>query len=155
VGRSLKFTENFARICGDASWAVLDFSCRFFPVFDGSAGSPNWEVGMADADDVSSALAAASQPRPRERREERRRSVLWTARLMITGQRDIRCYVLDLAPGGAKLRIERPVALGTVVKLSSPRVVRAGSVVWSAGDCIGLRFGEAGRAAPVASSERS
>lgn len=103
---------------------------------------------MPDAE-VSSAPAAL-QPQPRERREERRRSVLWTARLMITGQRDVRCYVFDLATGGAKLRIERPVAPGTLVKLISPRIVRQGYVVWSAGDSIGLRFTEAARAASAA-----
>jgi hypothetical protein len=103
---------------------------------------------MTDAE-VSSSSAAASPPQAGERREQRRRSVLWTARLMITGERDVRCYVFDLASGGAKLRVERPVALGTLVKLNSPRVVRAGQVVWSAGDCIGLRFTDAARATPA------
>jgi hypothetical protein len=106
---------------------------------------------MTDAE-VSSSSAAASRPQAGDRREERRRSVLWTARLLITGERDVRCCVFDLTRGGAKLRVERPVALGTVVKLSSPRVVRAAHVVWSAGDCIGLRFTEAARAAPAASA---
>jgi PilZ domain len=91
-----------------------------------------------------------SQSEAGDRREQRRRSVLWTARLLISGQRDVRCCVFDLAAGGAKLRIERPVALGTFVKLSSPRVAREGYVVWSAGDCIGLRFAEAARAASAA-----
>ena len=104
---------------------------------------------MTDAK-VSSSSAAASQPQARERRAQRRRSVLWTARLMITGQRDVRCYILDLAAGGAKLRAERPVAPGTLVKLSSPRIVRQGYVAWSAGDSIGLRFTEAARAASAA-----
>ena len=103
---------------------------------------------MTDAE-VSSSSAAASRPQAGDRREERRRSVLWTARLLISGERDVRCCVFDLTRGGAKLRVERPVALGTLVKLSSPRVVRAGHVVWSAGDCIGLRFTEAARATPA------
>ncbi len=106
--------------------------------------------------EVSSTLAAASQPETGDRRGQRRRSVLWTARLMITGERDVRCYVFDLAKGGAKLRVERPVALGTLLKLSSPRVVRAGRVVWIAGDCIGLRFTEAvGRASAAFASTPS
>src|SRR5689334_3752944 len=104
---------------------------------------------MTDAE-VSSASVAAASSEARDRREQRRRSVLWTARLVITGERDVRCYVFDLTTAGAKLRIERPVALGTVVKLSSPRVVREGYVVWSAGDCIGLRFTAAARPAPAA-----
>lgn len=104
---------------------------------------------MTDAE-VSSSSAAPSQSRGGERREQRRRSVLWTARLMMAGQRDIRCYVFDLASGGAKLRVERPIALGALVKLSSPHVVRAGHVVWSAGDCIGIRFTKATRGAPAA-----
>ncbi|HEV2549029.1 MAG TPA: PilZ domain-containing protein [Stellaceae bacterium] len=101
---------------------------------------------MTDAE-VSSASAPASQPQGGDRRVQQRRSVLWKARLMIAGERDVRCYVFDLAGGGAKLRVERPVVLGTFAKLSSPRVVREGHVVWSAGDCIGLRFTEAGRGA--------
>lgn len=99
---------------------------------------------MRDAE-VSFALTAVS-PKAGDRRQQRRQSVLWRARLMIAGERDVRCYVFDLATGGAKLRVERPVALGTLVKLSSARVVRQGHVVWSAGDCIGLRFTEAVRA---------
>jgi len=109
---------------------------------------------MTDAA-VSSRSAAASQPQVGERREQRRRSVLLTARLMITGERDVRCYVFDLASGGAKLRVERPVALGTFVKLSSPRVVRESCVVWSAGDYIGLRFTKAARGAPAAFASAS
>jgi PilZ domain len=104
---------------------------------------------MTDAE-VSSSPTAAAQPQAGERREQQRRSVLWTARLMITGQRDVRCYVFDLATGGAKLRVESPVALGTFAKLSSPRVVREGYVVWSADDCVGFRFAEAPRATPAA-----
>ena len=79
----------------------------------------------------------------REEREHPRRAVLLPARLVIPGRRDVRCFVIDLADGGARLRAETPIAVGTSVKLRSARLVRTAYVAWNADGCIGLRFTEA------------
>ena len=97
---------------------------------------------MTDAEARDQSSAALPEPQARDGREHARRSVLWPARLIIAGERDVRCVVVDLASGGAKLRVEKPVAVGTVVKLRSLRFVRGGRVLWSAGDHIGVQFAE-------------
>jgi hypothetical protein len=97
---------------------------------------------MMDAQSGESS-AALPEPQPSDGREHARRSVLWPARLIIAGQRDVRCVVVDLASGGAKLRTETPVAIGKSIKLRSLRFVREGCVVWAVGDHIGVRFKEA------------
>ena len=97
---------------------------------------------MTDAQTGSQSTAASPEPQAQDGREHVRRSVLWPARLMIAGQRDVRCFVIDLATGGAKLRTEQPVAIGTMVKLRSPRFVREGRIVWSVGDHLGMRFAQ-------------
>jgi hypothetical protein len=83
---------------------------------------------------------AMTEPVARREREHRRRAVLWPARLIIPGCGDVRCVVIDLADGGARLLAETPVPVGTSVKLRSSRLVRTAYVAWSADGCIGLRF---------------
>jgi hypothetical protein len=73
-----------------------------------------------------------------------RRAVLWRADLKIIGRPAIRCVVIDLSSGGAKVQVEKPVEQGALVKLRSQRFTREACVVWSAGDVIGLRFHESG-----------
>jgi PilZ domain len=98
------------------------------------------ELDMMDAQTRGQSSAASPEPQAQDGREHARRAVLWPARLIIAGQRDVRCFVIDLASGGAKLRTEQPVAIGTVVKLRSQRFVREGRVVWAASDRIGVHF---------------
>src|SRR5690348_3485201 len=76
----------------------------------------------------------------RGERAHARRAVLWPPRLIIPGQRDVRCFVIDLADGGARVRTETPVPVGTVVKLRSARLVRTACIAWNRDGDIGLRF---------------
>src|SRR5215472_125535 len=118
--RSLKFAENFTRICGDGSCAMREISCKFFEHAIDLEIASQRERGMTDAQTPNHSSTASLEPQAQDGREHARRSVLWPARLMIAGKRDVRCFVIDLANGGAKLRTEQPVALGTMVKLRSP-----------------------------------
>ena len=77
-----------------------------------------------------------------QRRREARRAVLWPAGIKIVGKPEIRCVVIDLSSGGAKVRVDKPIAEGMLVKLRSQRFTRDAKVVWSAGGVIGLQFVE-------------
>ena len=96
--------------------------------------------GMDSAEDKSGSplLATPSSQQPREAR----RAVLWPAGLKVVGKPEIRCVVIDLSSGGAKVRVDKPVAEGTLVKLRSQRFTRDARVAWSAGGLVGLQFVE-------------
>ncbi len=95
-------------------------------------------MSAADENSGPSVLAAPASQRPREAR----RAVLWPAGLKIVGKPEIRCVVIDLSSGGAKVRVDKPVAEGTLVKLRSQRFTRDARVVWSTDGLVGLQFVE-------------
>jgi hypothetical protein len=76
------------------------------------------------------------------RRRERRKPVIWAARLE-TEDGTVDCAAFDISVGGAKLRLEEPVALHRPVRLVLDRfgALRA-EAIWRRGGTLGLRFGE-------------
>jgi len=76
------------------------------------------------------------------RRRDRRKPVIWAARLE-TEEGTIDCAAFDISVGGAKLRLEAPVALHRPVRLVLDRFggLKA-EPIWRRGNTLGLRFGE-------------
>src|SRR5258708_38314283 len=106
---------------------------------------------MCPADgDTSDKRAGGSEPAPaaEQRRHERRRG-LWPAQLETTSGRRLDCILFDISAGGAKLRLDEPVAVGEVITLISERFGKRGArVAWTAPRRAGLTFlSEAGAAA--------
>jgi hypothetical protein len=84
--------------------------------------------------------AAAPALRPEERRQHKRKPVLWSARVESRdGAAD--CIILDLSLGGAKLRGQLGVQARQSVTLVIDRfgAIRA-EVVWARQGYMGLRF---------------
>jgi hypothetical protein len=84
-----------------------------------------------------------SQPEAKsfaQRRRDRRRPVLYRAELFVLGKPSIRCTVLDLTDGGAKVQVNKPVFEGQLVKLMSRRLTRNARVAWTVADLVGLEF---------------
>jgi hypothetical protein len=78
---------------------------------------------------------------PAEQRRHGRRSGLWPARLETTSGRRFDCILFDISSGGAKLRLDEPVATGDVMTLISDRFGRRGArVAWTAPRRAGLTF---------------
>jgi hypothetical protein len=76
-----------------------------------------------------------------ERRRHRRRAGAWTAALETTRGDRVGCVVLDLSPGGAKLLIEKSVAIGELVTFATERFgTYRGRIAWVAGARAGLAF---------------
>ncbi|HUZ74248.1 MAG TPA: PilZ domain-containing protein [Stellaceae bacterium] len=77
-----------------------------------------------------------------ERRRHRRKPVMWAARLE-TASGVVDCTAFDLSLGGAKLRLDGPVALHHPVQLVLARLgVIAAEAVWQGDGTLGLRFTE-------------
>lgn len=96
------------------------------------------DLNSSDGKLGSAELAEAGNQRPREAR----RAVLWPASLKVVGKPEIRCVVIDLSSGGAKVRTDKPVAEGTLVKLRSQRFTRDARIAWTADGLVGLQFVE-------------
>ena len=78
----------------------------------------------------------------KDRREHRRKPVLWAARLE-TESGTVDCAAFDLSLGGAKLRLEGAVPLHHPVQLVLERHgVIAAEAVWQRDGTLGLRFTE-------------
>jgi len=76
-----------------------------------------------------------------ERRSHRRRAGAWTAILETTHGERIGSVVLDLSPGGAKLLLERPIAVGELVTFLTERFgTHRGRIAWVSGVRVGLAF---------------
>ena len=83
---------------------------------------------------------AQSELSPEERRQHKRKPVLWAARIeSMNGPSD--CIILDLSLGGAKLRSQAQVKSRQKVTLVIDRfgALRA-EVVWARQGHLGLRF---------------
>lgn len=80
---------------------------------------------------------------PAERRQHKRKPVLWAARVE-SHEGTCDCIILDLSLGGAKVRAGAKVAANQVVTLVIDRfgALRA-EVVWSRSSRLGLRFVDA------------
>jgi hypothetical protein len=75
-------------------------------------------------------------------RKYKRKPVLWAAKLETASGRH-ECITLDLSLGGAKLRVNTPVAPHEQVALVFDRFGRlCAEVAWVDGSMIGLRFTE-------------
>jgi hypothetical protein len=80
-----------------------------------------------------------------ERRRHRRRSGAWSARLETARGDRVGCIVLDLSPGGAKLVLEKSIAVGDLVTFATERFgMHRGRIAWAAGRRVGLAFIEFG-----------
>jgi len=75
-----------------------------------------------------------------ERRQHRRKPVLWAAELETATQR-VDCVVLDVSAQGAKLRVSAPLTPQQVVAVVIERFGRLrGEVVWIGNNLAGVRF---------------
>jgi PilZ domain len=92
--------------------------------------------------DTSDKRAGESEPTPAaEQRRQDRRSGVWSAQLETTSGRRLDCILFDISPGGAKLRLDEPVAAGEVITLISERFGKRGArVAWTAPRRAGLTF---------------
>ena len=78
---------------------------------------------------------------PAEQRRHKRHGGLWSAQLETTSGRRLDCILFDISSGGAKLRLDEPLALGEVMTLVSERFgKRSARVAWTAPRCAGLTF---------------
>jgi hypothetical protein len=76
-----------------------------------------------------------------ERRRHRRRAGAWTAIVETTHGERVGSVVLDLSPGGAKLLLERPIAVGELVSFITERFgAHRGRIAWVSGARVGLAF---------------
>jgi hypothetical protein len=77
------------------------------------------------------------------RRRSRRKPVMWAARLETEDSETAECAAFDVSLGGAKVRVEAPVALYRPVLLVFERFggLRA-EPLWRRGSIMGLRFDE-------------
>jgi len=84
--------------------------------------------------------AAAPALRPEERRQHKRKPVLWSARIE-SNAGAAECIIMDLSLGGAKLRGQIAVKARDAVTLVIDRfgTIRA-EVVWARMGYLGLRF---------------
>jgi hypothetical protein len=86
-----------------------------------------------------------------EQRRHARQSGLWSAQLETTSGRRLDCMLFDVSAGGARLRLDEPLAVGEVMMLASERFgTRGVRVAWIAPRHAGLSFlSEAPAAASV------
>ena len=91
-------------------------------------------------DAVSNTDQVSDEPTGRNRRRQHRRSVLWPARLVV-GRHEFACQIWNLSLGGARIRCDLPLRVGSPVTLSvaGKRALDA-HVSWSEGDSLGLSF---------------
>jgi len=75
-----------------------------------------------------------------EKRQTARRAVLWGGDLHY-GDYDFRCQIWDVSLGGAKVRIDVPLAIGSEVKITLGRYGKfKGHVAWRNDKEMGLKF---------------
>jgi PilZ domain len=84
--------------------------------------------------------AGDGRPAAEQRRHERRNG-LWSAQLDTTSGRRLDCILFDISSGGARLRLDEPIAVGDVMTLISERFgKRSARVAWAAPRRAGLTF---------------
>jgi hypothetical protein len=87
-----------------------------------------------------------------EQRRHARQSGLWSAQLETTSGRRLDCMLFDVSAGGARLRLNEPLAVGEVMTLVSERSgTRGVRVAWAARRHAGLSFLSEARAPAAAS----
>jgi PilZ domain len=87
-----------------------------------------------------------------EQRRHERQSGLWAAQLETTSGRRLDCMLFDVSAGGARLRLDEPVAVGEILTLVSRRFgTRGARIAWIALRQAGLTFLSEARVAPAAS----
>ncbi|HKW53231.1 MAG TPA: PilZ domain-containing protein [Stellaceae bacterium] len=87
-----------------------------------------------------------------EQRRHARQSGLWSAQLETTSGRRFDCILFDVSSGGAKLRLNEPVAVGEAMTLVSERFGTHGArIAWTAPRQAGLTFLSEARVTTAAS----
>jgi PilZ domain len=91
---------------------------------------------------------------PSDRRNQTRRSAMWSGQLeTVSGQR-VSCVVLDVSAAGAKIQLDHPIAKDDIVQLISGRIgAHWCRVAWLEGGRVGLDFLESHAEAPSSSSQ--
>ncbi len=75
-----------------------------------------------------------------DKRQSVRRAVLWSGDLHY-GDYDFRCQIWDVSLGGAKVRVDVPLAIGAEVKITLGRYGKfKGHVAWQNDTELGLKF---------------
>lgn len=75
-----------------------------------------------------------------DRREYKRSSVSWTGKLS-WGDETVRCDLVDISAGGARLQLARPVQYRVPVTLTIDQIgAFPGEIVWHGGYCLAIRF---------------
>lgn len=76
-----------------------------------------------------------------ERRRYQRNAVLWSGYLRTFEGVRVNCTVLDLAPSGVKLMVDRPLIEGELVTFVSTQLGKVNArVAWSSHGRVGLNF---------------
>lgn len=89
-----------------------------------------------------------------DQRRHTRKSGLWSAQLETTSGRRLDCILFDVSSGGAKVRLEEPVAVGEVMTLVSKRLGSRGArITWTAPRYAGVRFLSEARVSAAASAD--
>jgi hypothetical protein len=89
-----------------------------------------------------------------EQRRHERQSGLWSAELETTSGQRLDCMLFDISAGGARLRLDEPVAVGEILTLVSRRFgTRGARIAWIAPRQAGLCFLSEVGVAPAASVE--
>jgi len=84
-----------------------------------------------------------------EQRCHARQSGLWSAHLETTSGQRLHCLLFDVSEGGARLRLDEPVAVGEILTLVSRRFgTRGVRIVWRGQRQAGLCFLSEGQMAP-------
>ena len=87
-----------------------------------------------------------------EQRRHERQSGLWSAELETTSGERLDCMLFDISAGGARLRLDEPVAVGEILTLVSRRFgTRGARIAWIAHRQAGLCFLSEAGVAPAAS----
>ncbi len=75
-----------------------------------------------------------------ERREYKRCSVSWTGKLSWGGE-TVRCDLVDISAGGARVQLARPVHHRSPVTLTIDQIGEfPGEIAWNGGYCMAIRF---------------
>lgn len=89
----------------------------------------------------SDGTTSSNRPKAEPRRRHERRAGIWPAHLETTSGRRLDCIVFDISSGGAKVRLDAPIADGEVVTFISKRFGKRGArVAWTAPRRAGLIF---------------
>jgi hypothetical protein len=76
-----------------------------------------------------------------ERRQNRRKSLVWRGRLRVDCGRTLDCAILDFSAHGAKLLVEPGPPVGTAVTLIAARIgALSAHVAWVEPTLIGIEF---------------